>query len=295
VSITTHERFTSYPCNFDSLTVNHVRNVALSPACTDYLITPGGAVDPQLCAAAFFDPAFSITSGDLATILAAVSPTAGLALSTLTQIQLQQRADGGTFLGAGNHFVGTGYKGFLAVDEISGAQDDKNGASIKLKWWGLYDGTHAPLTLQSAQNLTGTVAYNALFRMSEVVFEGSKLLGVESVSVKPGLKVSTKRSSGGIYPDVSSIIGRDSTIEIHGTNLAVGSAVGPGVDAISSGLTVYFALINGSGSVNVSFTAPSGGYKLQNIGASGTSDAKAGIIAKIAGGTLAFSTTAALP
>jgi hypothetical protein len=293
MSLTSHELFTSYPCIFDSLTINHIRSVRVSPNVQDYMIIPGGSVDPALVAEVFSGPAVDVTSGDLS-VLATCSPVTGLALSSSQTIQWQARAPGGTFAGAGANAILTGYAGWLGVEEISARQDAKEGASIHLKYYALYDGTHEPLSMSTAQNLSGVVAYNALYALSSVVWEGSNILGVQSVTVRPGIKFVTRRSSGFVYPDVGTINERRPMIEVKGTNLSLASGVGLDVDAISSGLTVYFRKINGTGSVNVSVTAAAGGYTVESIGAQGTGDAEAGIKATITG-TLSFSTAAALP
>jgi len=296
MSITSHERFTSYPAIINAgFTLNHIRSVRPAPGVQKMTIFPGGSVDPAVIAEAFREPTIDIVSGDLGTVLAAISPVTGLACTSTSTFQWQQRADGGTFQGSGAHITLTSPKGFIYPTEISAQQDAREGAQISLRYYGLRSGANAPLVANTAQSLSGVVAVNGLYRLSKVVYEGSVIGGVQSVRFNPGITYMPKRESGNVAADVGSIVQREAMLEIRGTNLSTVAAVGFGVAGISAGLTCYFERIGGGAGTAVSITIAGGSYHVDGLDQSGLDDCEGTIVASRANGTVGFSTTATIP
>lgn len=297
MSITTHERFVSYPARFNGggFALNHVRRVSLSPGVEKMVIIPGGSVDPAVIAEAFREPVFTIVSGDLGAVLDGVSPVAGLACTSASLIQWQQRLDGGVFAGSGNHATFSIPKGFLYPTEITAQQDAREGAEISLLFYALRSGANMPVVANTGQSLTGSVAVNGLYRLSKVVFEGSVVGGVQSVRVTTGITYQPKRESWNVAADVGSIVRREPMIEVRGTNLAKVAAVGLGLAAVSAGLTVYFEKIGATNGNHLSFGIAGGAYHTDGFDQQGLDDAEGRIVASLANGTLGFDTTATIP
>lgn len=295
MSLTTHERFVSYPAVFNGggFTLNHVRNVSAPPGIEKMLGYAGGAVDPQVIAEAFRDPKVNITSGDIGTILAAVSPVSGLNCTGSSIIQFQQRSSGGTFAGAGNHGLLTAPLGFLYIEEISAQQDAKEGATVRLVFVPLRSGSNMPLVPSAGQSLTGSVAINGLYRLSKVVYEGSVIGGVQSVRFRSGITAPGKRESGNVAADVCSIVRREPMFEVKGTNFSKIASVGLGVAAISAGLTCYFEKYGVANGNHASITFAGGTYHADGIDQSDENDAEFTIVASRAGGSVGFSAAGA--
>lgn len=245
MALNSHLRFGSYPAIFDALTVNHIRNVQPSLNMTRSIIYPGGSVDPAIIAEAFEDPSVRISTGDLGVVLAAVSLLNGLAIETTGEIQYQQRADGSTFQGNGFHLTLNSTRGFLVVERISASQDAPTGAELSLMYWALREGSNAPFVVNASQNLTGSPGAAALYKIGPVVFEGTTLRGVQSVSLDTGIKYETKRDSGEVAADVGSIVQRAPRMEISGTNAELAASVGFGAaTATSAGIVIYFRKVD---------------------------------------------------
>ncbi len=293
MSVTTHERFAGYACKVGTNVINHVRSIGPKFGVQKMEIIPSGAIDRLAIAEAFRDGVAQVTTGDLIELLAWLSPLNGYALtaSPATLLQFQQRADGGTWMGSGSHATITSPKVFVCLDEISATQDAKEGASAKFSIYLLTDGTNPALSMQVAQNLSGTIAVNDLFKLGPVTYEGSSVLGVESVVFRTGIKVSTKRSSGMIDPDVASIVERRPMIEVKGSNLSLVSGVGTNVSAMSSGLSATFTNTAGGMAVNVVVSLTGGVYTASGVNVSGTGDAQGSIVADGSGANSSLSVT----
>lgn len=293
------ERYSCFPCIFDALTVNHIKNVNPSANLRKMMITPGGDIQPHLVAEAMKEPTVKIDSGDLATILTAVSAVNGLAISSAGEIQYQLRADGGTFASGSNHVTMNAPKGFLFIEEITAEQDSEEGALLALMFYALRDGSNAPLVINVGQSLTGSVGVNGLFSIGPVIYEGTEIGGVQRVRFATGIEYTTKRDGGNTTAEVGSITKRAPMFEISGSNLTVASDVGFGLSAISSGTTIYFIKKGAAPTdpVHVSITIDSGSYEIPDI-SGGTQDdvVKSLTVTGAKASTIvAVSTTATLP
>jgi hypothetical protein len=298
MSLTTRERFTGYPCLFDSITVNHIRSLRTTWAPQKGIIIPSGAVTPQVIAEISADHKAEIVSGDLVSVLAAVNPTSCYVLSgSGAVLQFQQRLLGGTFTTGSTHLTNTSPAGVLYVEEVSGTQDAKEGATLKLAFIPLWNGSTSPVTPQVGQALSGSVAVNGLFKLWGIVYEGTVVMGVKSISYKTGIKMSTMRVSGDVWPATCSIEELRPTLTIKGTNMTWPTGIGPDLLPMTDGITAIFQNVTPgiTGNHNVSITFGAGVYSSDGMGASGTGDAESTVMADLTGSVPTFSTTAALP
>lgn len=294
-AFTTDSVYSTYPAKFDSLLIRDVVNVNPSANVKKIIAMAGGAVDPGLIAEQVREPVVDITALDLGTILAACSPTTGLAVSTLAKIQYQLRSDGGTFSGSSDHVSLSTAKGFLHPESISAKQDEEKGAELMLKFWPQITSTNPPLIVNVSQALTSTPNISALYRLGPVSFEGSVVGGVQSASVKFGIDYKPFRAGGQIAAGVGFIRKRTPTFEFETTNQAILSQIGFGISGISTGCTLGFQLIGTAlaSAAHVLLTISTGSYEVTDAGASADGDAMAKVTVT-ATGTISCSTSSAL-
>jgi hypothetical protein len=303
MAVTNHERFTGFACSVDTNVISDCRSIQPKFGINKIEIMPSGAIDRLAMALAYREGAASITTGSLISLLSWCPLLTGYASSsTGALLQFQQRADGGSFAGASSHATISSPKVFVAIDEISVEQDSKTGAIAKLSIHLLTDGTNPAIAMLTGQSLVGTVSVAGIFKLAAVVYEGAKVLGVQRVSFKTGIKIQPKRSSGYTDADVASIVERKPQIQVSGTNLSLVNAVTPNLSAISAGLTIYLQQFNTSGapvsgSHNVSIGIAGGVYSSEGLNANGTQDVDGSITADGSGASSSVSSsmTAALP
>lgn len=263
-----------------TLYLNQLDSVEVNPGIEVLEAAAAGSVDPQLLATAFAEPKVSVTSRDVATIMAAISPSAGLVL-TSGIIQWERRAGGGTWQGTLSHYTASLTGGFAYAKEITCKQDDKEGASVTLDVCPVWDGTNLPLVMNASQTLVGTPAANAVHALGPVIFEGAQLGGVQSITVKTGIEVRFKRQDGELYSRIVCIVKRRPMIEIELVNTGLAATLTLGTTyAISTGTVCYLQkVVPGGGRVAVgtathmSFTAAAGIYKVDSISGSKGDDA----------------------
>lgn len=300
MTVTAHERFEGYAGQIDSTMLNNIRSVRPKFGVEEMAIMPSGSLDVLALAEAYRSGAVDIVTGDIANILTLAPPLTGYASTTsgagAALLQFQQRLDGGSYTTGSTHATITSPKAFITLDEISAQQDSKEGATAKYSMFFLTDGTNPAVVMATLQALTGSIAVNGLYKLSSVVYEGSKVLGVKSVSFKTGLKYDSQRSSGFTDADVGSVVSRNATITVTGTNLSLVNTVGTSLTAISSGLVIYLQNMLQTGAHNISISITGGVYKADGLNAQGKNDVQGSIVARAAGvGVVAYSTTANLP
>ena len=298
----TPQLFEIYPAILDAVTLNQLDSVEPSPGVEELIAMAGGAIDPQVIAMAFAEPTLKISSRDLASVLAGVSPATGLAVSSQAKFQYERRLSGGIYQGDGNHVTLTSTLGQAWIEEFGCDQDAKEGADVSLSYAALYDGTNLPLVVNTGANLSGTPAANAVHALGPVVLEGAQLPGVTKVRVKTGNQYRVKRADGDLFARVGSIVKRGFTIEIECLNLTALATLGAFKYALSSGITCYFQkAVPGGGRVaygtsqHISVNVTAGTYTIAGISGSKGEDALTRITVMAAGSTsVAISTTAAI-
>lgn len=306
--MTTPLRHGSYPCSFDTTTINDVRSVAVNSAVTNMIAIPGGAVNASLVAMNFADPKITITTGDIQTILATCGVSTGQSVAAgAFEVQFQKRANGGIFAGSGSHVTLNGTDGFLYWTSITATQDAADGAEGTLELIPLSGGANpgytAPFAANTSQSLAGSPTINSRLALGPIYANGTAVAGVTRVTINPGLTVeSGSRASGALFNTQVSITQRTPTIEIEVLNPAMNNTLNPFISAMSgTGVVVYLQKVaaTGGGRVafatteHVSFSCSTGAWNVTGTNVSARGDATTTIMANIVG-TLTTSTGTAI-
>lgn len=305
--MTTPLRHGSYPCSFDTTTINDVRSVAVNSAVTNMIAIPGGSIRAALVAMNFADPKITITTGDIQTILATCGVSTGQAVAAgAFEVQFQKRANGGIFAGSGSHVTLNGTDGFLYWTSITATQDAADGAEGTLELIPLSGGANpgytAPFAANVSQSLAGSPTINSRLALGPVYANGTQVVGVTRVTINPGLVIdSGTRADGAIFNTQVSATQGTPTIEIEVLNPAMNNTLNPFISAASSTSTVYFQKVaaTGGGRVafataeHVSFSFTTGAWNVTGTNVSARGDATTTIMANIVG-TLTTSTGTAI-
>ena len=276
--MTTPLRHGSYPCSFDTTTINDVRSVQVNTAVTNMMAIPGGSISSALNAINYADPKISITTGDIQTIFATCGPVSGQSVAAgAWEVQFQKRVSGGTFAGSGAHVTLNGTDGFLYWTQLTATQDVADGAEGTLELFPLSGGANpgytAPFAVNTSQSLTGSPAINSRLALGPVYAQGSALAGVTRVTINTGLTVNGgTRSDGALFHTQCSIEQRTPSIEFGVINPALAGTLGPFITAFSgSGIVVYLQKVSSGGgrvafatAQHVSISSTTGTWQITN-------------------------------
>lgn len=258
--MTTPLRHDVYPCSFGDLTVNDVRSVQVTPGVTHMMMVPGGNVIADGIAMAFAEPVVNITTGDVATVIAATGMATGLSVSAgAWEVQWEKRAPGGAYAGSTSHVTLNGANGFLYATSLTAEQDSADGAELACSFMALSsDGYTAPITVNTSQSLVGTPDVPLRHSLGPVYVNGTLIAGVTSIRIDSGLTIEAKRSDGGVFPVACMVTKREPMVELSVLNPALidEAALGPFISALSStGIVAYLQAV-----------APGGGRAAGNSG-----------------------------
>jgi hypothetical protein len=294
------ERYSIYPgvINGGSLNLQQISGVDISPGTSKAMIVPGGAIDTAAVPTVSADPSVTITTDDLGTVLGGVSLTVGLAISSASSFQFQQREDQGIFSSSAVHHIITVQKGFLAISSITSNQDDEGGATCQLALTALYNGSVDPLVPTTAA-LTSTPAFTGRYFHGPVYHNSSQVEGIISTTVNPGLVFTARRVDGAVYPSVGAITLRQPTITFTTLKTAATGLANMFHQAITSNLSVYFLKGVTSGtrvgdSTNIKISCTAGDWSQDTISVSDNGDATVSITVRPTS-TLAVSTVSSNP
>jgi hypothetical protein len=221
------DRYSIYPCRIGDIELTQIHDVRISPNSNKSEITPGGGIDRQHIATAHSEPTVKILTSDFETVFANVDIGTGYCSNTdsaetaASIFQFQRREDCGTFDGAGNatHQVATGQKGFTACESIHAEQDSLEGAQIDLNHWALSeDGYIEPLEFSKIA-LELTTTFVSLYHLGPVYLNAVQWLGVQNITVRPGIVYQEKRMSGNPFAQIGSIVARNPEILIRFNDL----------------------------------------------------------------------------
>lgn len=281
------ELFGIYPAVFGALTLSHVSNVDPSHNVKKLIARAGGAVDVGKIAEVSREPAITITGHDLGAILTAVSATLGLSVSTAWKCQYQHKADGGTFTGAGANVLLSGAKGKLLIDSIEAQQDAAEPLGVAMQFYALWDGSTVdgngdplPISVTTAQNLTGSPAVGQIYKLGKVTVEGTALGGLQSAKATLGVGYSVTRAGGEKAARIGTIDTRDPVLECEAHNLAIVGSLGHGSAQASSGMVIYFRQIGFADASlkHVSIALTAGMYEVTPTGTGADGKAKSKVM-----------------
>lgn len=202
-------RFGLYPCTFNNaLQFNQLGSASLATGIQTHETFPAGSVYRKSSLTAFAEPVFSITTEDIVSAFGTptVSPVAGYVCgsdnptSGASVFRYQQRSDGSTFMGAGNHVLATCAKGFLAPTRLSASQDQA--ASCEFAFYALYDGSNLPVIYTNDQNLAQTPAWNSTYFLGPAYIDDAgtptQLPTLVDMSIDFGIGYRVKRADGDV-------------------------------------------------------------------------------------------------
>lgn len=205
-------RYSGYCAKFvggSTLDLMQVHSVSVNPGASKVTVMPSGALNPLAIPMMFAQPTVTLRTHDIAAVLAAVSITNGLAITSSALIQYQGRDDGATFTSGSTHTVVSATKGWLGITSITASQDAP--AEVTLGFWALYDGTNIPFVADGTASLTSTPAFGTMFAMGPVYVNSAEIAGIQSVTCNPGINYQVNRESGDVYARTGSIISRNPT------------------------------------------------------------------------------------
>lgn len=306
------DRYSIFPASLGAaatLNLQQVHGVSLKSGTKKDLVIPGGAIDPAAVMLLGAEPIVSFKTSDIATVLTAVSPTAGLNCATANSlIQFQKRLSGGAFAGTLSHVVITSKLGFLIPKKLTVSQDKP--ADLELEFHALFDGTTAgvpaqpvpPLTISVSQTLTSSPAFNGRFYQGPVYANAAQMLGIESFEVDFGIEVERGPTDGDLWSRVISIKSRKPVLTAKCKDAAAANTVSSFFNAALPGALAFYLRAGAAGAARVSdataghvkITAATGAWHTDDMDAQDDGDAETSIHADVTG-TLAVSTAATIP
>jgi hypothetical protein len=210
-------RYSGYCAKFvggSTLDLVQCHSVSVNPGASKVTIIPSGALNPLAIPMMFAAPTVTLRTHDIAAVLAAVSITNGLPITSSALIQYQGRDDGATFTGSNTHTVLSATKGWLGITGITASQDSP--AEVTLGFWALYDGTNLPFVTDGTASLTSTPAFGSMFSLGPVYINSVELAGIQSWSCSPGINYQVNRESGDVFARTGSIHSRNPTFTFSG-------------------------------------------------------------------------------
>lgn len=255
-----------------NLTMNNVVSVSPNSAIEENLQIPSGGLYPLHRSLAKGEPVCKIVTHDIGDVLDVCLATNHFSkyFNLGGVVQYQKRALGGTFSGAAaNVTLSNSYGIFAVVSEIAASRNDKMGAKLTLDAHFLSDyGYNDPVTANVGQSLVGTPAVGEIYVLGPCECQGltggQGLIGLESISIKPGHNIATQM--GVYFPFHKSIESANPVIEFKVECLAQLLAV-TGPTMFKTTTTWLFWLerkvIGGGSSAfgtaeHIKFTVPSG-------------------------------------
>ncbi|QDV50853.1 hypothetical protein [Gimesia fumaroli] len=290
------QNYVIYPAVFDSLTVNHMLSIGFSSNIQKLIAMAGGSPDPALIAEVARENEIRMSTGDIGTVLTAVSPTNALLVTSSGEIQFQQRADGGTYKTTAEHVTLNSTRGMLLPRTISSSQDSQEAASLELSYIPFRVGSNAPFVVNVDQTLTGAPAVNVLYKQGPIVFENTLLLDIQDMSTDFGLTFNHWRGSGDIAATTGSITKREPKMEFTGRNLKLLNSIGGGLVGMTNGITQYYRRIGYADASNnhIAITFSSGVYEVTDVSGQGENSVDQKVT--VSGvGTISVSLTSAIP
>lgn len=234
------QNYVIYPAVFDALTINHMLSVGFSSNVQKLIARAGGSVDPAAVIEVARENEIRMRTGDIATVLSAVSAVNGLLVTSTGEIQFQQRADGGTYKTTSEHVTLNSTKGLLLPQSISASQDAQDAAGLEISYVPYRVGVNAPIIVNVNQSLVGAPAISTVYKLGPIVFENTRLSDIQDMSTNFGLTHKHWRGSGDVAAATGSIELRDPTMEFSGRNLELAKSIGGGAIQITNGITQYY-------------------------------------------------------
>lgn len=287
-----------YDAVFGALAIKQCSSAEFSPNNQIQPARMSGAIDPTAHYLASAEPRCRWASHDLATILGALSVTAGLYVGSGTiTVPWNRRSAGSTFLGATSHFRLNGTKGLIWPVSFEANQGDPTARGMLECVFLSSDGLTTPVTSSTAQSLASQ-AFTSEFRLGPVAISGSAVPGVVGVQVNTGINVELEYLNGGLFPTNAYITQRDPTIDVRFRDETALHSFGPLIASASS-MVAYLRKKTQGGSVvadgtseHIAFSFADGICDIQQISGSGNSTCEPAL--RVFGETLTASAASAI-
>lgn len=240
------ERYSGYAASMNATAFRQIIDVGVDLAAVKGELIPSGSVDRLAVATAYADPRASLSTNDLTTALAlntAAFATAGLSCTSGAVIQFQKRITAGTFSASSDHLSLTSTAGFWYPTSLSCDIDSQTGAVLETIYVPYSsDGLTSPWAYDETSALSSSPAYTSHFFLGPVKFNTTTITSLQSLRIDFGLNVATKRhGSGGVFPEVCSIITRTPRVEMTFSDLAAQANLSSlfGNAASGAGVTIF--------------------------------------------------------
>lgn len=289
-----------YDAVLDSLTLKQVTGTSWNPGLKHARAYASGAVAASFISLVSGEDVINITSADLAGVIAGVSASSGLVLSSASIIPFEVRAAGGTFTGDGTHHTLTFASGLLVPVEISATQDSEEGATCKLDVHVAGVTTQvAPVTMNAAATLAAAT-FVGMYDLGPVKIASTTIAGVRSSSVKFGITVEKMRYAGDVWAPIGGIYITKIEPVLSVTFEDVASAQAAGAfAATATTATAYFrkrvaggAHVANATTTNISCTITGGMHMINN--ADGKEFSNVSLTREFQGLSWAFSSSSAI-
>lgn len=308
------DRYGLYPATLTyagptTLDIQQIERVGVRPSAQKEIIIPAGNIDPSAVILLMADPAVDFDTDDIATVLAAVSPTAGLAL-TGAAFQLQKRADGGAFAAAGTGLSIAATKGFVYPKTLSVAQDGQGGAKLTCEMVAHYDGTTSgspalptpALVFADTVTLVSTPAFNARYYLGPIYANAAQIPGVQDWQLDFGIEYKTKRLDGDLAPQIGSIFSRKPKFTFSVLKVNAQTTIASLFNNAIPGALAFYLRKGAPGGARVAdataehakLSMAAGAWNADSIEVQGENDATLKVTAEPTG-TIAFSAASAIP
>lgn len=290
--------FGLYDCTLGALTLKQCNASSFSWNNRIDVARHSGAVDPTQFNVTEQAPVASFTSHDIDGVLAAVSATAGLVVSSGSiVIPWQKRASGGTFTSGSAHNTISGANGLILPRRVRASQRDPK-ATVDLDCLFISsDGSTVPTTVNSSQALSAT-AYNVTHRLGPVKLDTVASGNVIGYTVNFGITAEPVFYAGLPFPQDYNITMRDPSIDLEFQDVATLSQFVNGYEAVTAVLA-YLRKRTSGGTVvadgtaeHISFAFGGGIKDMQRLSASGNGSATATL--RLIGDSLTVSRTATI-
>ena len=285
-------RFAGYPAEItynsglNTLDLQQLSSFRIDPSANIIHQTQMGSVDRSASFIASAFPTITIETMDLATVLAAVSLTAGLPVEAGVY-NLQHRQSGGIWYPTGDsqHVKFSSPLGFIEPQTIEAATEEQTeGAKLTMLHHTLWDGaepTVDPLIRTATQNLTGmpVPAFNTQFFMGPISHNAAKVNGVKRFTYTAGFKTMKDIADGDYFPKTITIDERNPRLQFTATNAALAAGLSEFLRAAGTWI-VYLQKGNNGGhrvpratAEHISITFNTGVWRSEETSAQGTGDA----------------------
>lgn len=289
---------TAWDAVLGSMTISQVESSGFTANATISQGYSSGSITADALYLDKSEPSVSVTSSDLATILAGIGFESGLCLSSSTiTIPLAKQGCAGE-LGDGNHFALSATAGFAVIQSITGSSSDANATATVECCLLSSDGFTIPYSISDTADLDATSFVNS-YRMAKMSVNGSAVSGLTQVTINPGLGYSKRSTDGSVYPTHTYLDRAVPTIDLTFENQAAVNAFGPLIKD-NTALIVYFRKKSDGGTVVAAGTAGhiaiSFGDNLsvsEGFRAQGRNPAE--VTVKVHGKSLAYTVTSTIP